>query len=169
MTGAAPLTSTVSYLNTLIRECRALGPLGEDIATTLDKVPLSLETTPSTLWYDVTHVLGIQVFIDQAEGLCMYAGLSVASFYLLGTLLGLTQWRALMLNPLLVEEDFRHARPSKCLFAVQEEKCGYALVLEKPFICTGCIEFYCCLGAEKEILAVQRLLQVIRQDQRALT
>jgi hypothetical protein len=99
--------------------------------------------------------------------LCLYAGIGVDTYYLLGAALGLAQWRALAFNPLLIEEDLRHEMPSRCVLAAQHEKCDYALVLEDAFVCSGCIEFYRCLGAEREIRVVKGLLRAIRKEQGA--
>jgi len=101
---------------------------------------------------------GVVVTTWQGEGLCSYARLELEEYLLLCALQGLTQWRALQLNPLLIEEDLNHHVPPLCLFAVPPTTQEYALLLEEPQICRGCLQFYCCLGAEEEIRVVQQVI-----------
>lgn len=101
---------------------------------------------------------GVLVSAYQSEGICRYAGMDRNEYFRLCALLGKIQWTALQLNPLLVEEDFSHVAPSPCLFAPRPFKQDFALALDDPQVCQGCIDFYRCLGAETEILVLQALL-----------
>ena len=74
---------------------------------------------------------------------------------------GLTQWRTLM-NETLVVEDFAHTDPRECLFVQRPCKSDYALALERPSICPGCFEFYHCLGADAEIVALAEMLKSLQ-------
>ncbi len=112
--------------------------------------------------FNVDRARGVSVSMYQCEGLCQYAKLDRNAYFRLCALLGKIQWRALVLNPLLVEEDLTHESPSRCLFAPQTYKQDCALVLENPFVCSGCVEFYRCLGAEREMAALHSLLDEIR-------
>ena len=163
MMGAVQTVAGPGLFSALTVQCRALGALGQEIVSALSRAPVSFESEPSPHWFNVSRAVGIQVFTDQADALSLYTGLSVVTYCLFGAVLGLAQWRALMSNAILIEEDFRHGLPSRCVFATQPQKCDYALVLENPSICFGCIEFYRCLGAEPEIITAQRLLKSIRQ------
>ena len=109
---------------------------------------------------------GVLVSTYQSEGICFYAGIERSTYFRLCALLGRIQWTALELNPLLVEEDLSHQTPSRCLFAPQPFKQDYALVLEDAQVCHGCMEFYQCLAAERELLALRTLLMAIHASRR---
>ncbi|MCL4694412.1 MAG: hypothetical protein KJ060_18120 [Candidatus Hydrogenedentes bacterium] len=101
---------------------------------------------------------GVLVSTYESDGICRYAGMGRNDYFRLCALLGKIQWTVLQLNPLLVEEDFSHVSPSPCLYAPRPFKQDFALALENPQICPGCLDFYRCLGAETEILALRMLL-----------
>ncbi|MBX7258905.1 MAG: hypothetical protein K1Y02_21255 [Candidatus Hydrogenedentes bacterium] len=147
----------------LIKSCQALGVVmeeGEGSGKRVVKLAISHEPGPQ--WFTVTHEC-VTVYADQAEGLCSYANLEPDVFLLLGAILGIIQWRALILNPLLAsQDDLRHAQPSRCLFAEQPTKNEYALVLEDLHICRGCLQFYRCLGGEGDIEALLVLMARLR-------
>ncbi len=97
---------------------------------------------------------GISVSLGQGAGVSWYAGIEHDRFLFICALLGLTTWKILTLNPLLVPEDLLHPESDTCLFASRTNRQGYTLLFDrfdKPSICPGCIAFYRCLGAEPEI------------------
>lgn len=105
---------------------------------------------------------GVTISTDQAEGIAHFAGISVLQYLRVCAALGLVQWRALEQNDLLVAEDFIHSMPSDCLFVARARKPDYAFAFERPCICHGCFEFYHCLGADREIVFVTQVLQLLR-------
>jgi len=112
--------------------------------------------------FHVDRKRGVLVSTYQSKGICRYAGIERSTYFRLCAILGRIQWTVLGLNPLLVEEDFNHQTPSRCLYAPQPFKQDYALVLEDPHVCHGCMEFYQCLAAEAELRSLQSLLTEIR-------
>lgn len=122
-------------------------------------VPLCLATFLPHGLFRVQRDHGVVVSILESEGIARYLGLPRGAYLLLCSVLGLTQWRALALNPLLEPEDFAHDDPPHCVFATQPTLQHYALSFEKRFICPACRDFFRCLGAEGEILALQDLLR----------
>jgi len=108
------------------------------------------------------------VSTDQAKGIALFAGIAIENYVRVCAVLGLTQWRALELNPMLVVEDFVHTEPGDCLFVRRAYKPDYAIALERPVICPGCIEFYRCLGAEREIGAALDLFRSLRAGAHSL-
>jgi hypothetical protein len=94
----------------------------------------------------------------QSAGIALYLGISRAAYLLMTSMIALTQWRVLTLNPLLRAEDFTHREPPTCAFAAQPSIPCHVLALEKRYICPACREFFCCLGAESEILALQQVM-----------
>jgi hypothetical protein len=147
----------------LIKSCEALGVIMvEGHAGEQRSVRLEISHEPCSQWFTVTQDC-VTVCADQCEGLCSYANLEQDVFLLLGAILGIIQWRALVLNPLLAsQDDLRHSQPSRCLFAEQPSKNEYALVLEDLHICRGCLQFYRCLGAEGDIEALLVLMARLR-------
>jgi hypothetical protein len=135
-----------------------------DVASPPFRLTVTSDSGPRL--FSVDRERGVFVSTHQSEGICRYAGIERSAYFRLCALLGRVQWRALELNPLLVEEDFSHQVPSRCLFAPQQYKEDYALVLEDPQVCHGCMEFYHCLAAEAEILALQTMLSEIRAARR---
>ena len=129
----------------------------------VDWVALYMTDAPTETLFHARVATGVAISTWQSAGICSYAGLSVSSFLLLCTLLGLTQWRALVLNPLLRPEDMIHETRSRCLYARLEAKQDYALLFEDPHICRGCNDFYHCLGADDELVALQTSLRYVRR------
>ena len=130
-------------------------------ADTCDCV-LRVSTVPDVRFYRVKRARGVLVSTWQSEGICTYAGLPQAAYFLTAGMLGLVQWRTLQLNPLLVEEDFLHPPDSNCLFATREYKEDYALPFARPHICRACLEFYRSLGTEPEVEALLRTLRALK-------
>ena len=108
---------------------------------------------------------GVAVSAWQSEGIARYAGIDRAAYFLLCGALGLLQYRALALNPLLQPDDFLHAADCGCLFSTCHAKHEYALLLEQPHICGGCVQFFDCLGCEPEVGALLDLLDFIHKSQ----
>ena len=112
-------------------------------------------TTP----FLASNVHGVFIFTYQSEEICRYVGIERDVYLLICCLLGLAQWRVLQLNPLMVWEDFIVCEtPPRCLYAARTTMEEYALAFERPFICAPCLEFFRCLGAEPETLALQEVL-----------
>jgi len=109
-----------------------------------------------------SRTLGIRVCIDQSEGICGYAGIPRPLYLITTGFLGLLYWRALELNPLLIWEDFKVKEDTPgCLCARRDRLCEYAIALETPTFCRGCLQFFRCLGTEAEVLILQSLLRQI--------
>ena len=96
------------------------------------------------------------------DGLCRYAGVEAGAYMLLCSLLGLTQWRALQLNPLLEEYDFLHRTDGACLYRAIGQPEDFALLLDEPRLCGNCAAFYNCLGVEPEIEALDAIIGHMR-------
>jgi len=128
-------------------------------------VPVSLSATESTVLCRAGRRHGVSVSTWQAEGICLYAQIPREAYLLVCSMLGLLQWRALDLNPLLVWEDLLvHEEPPACLCAHRETVQEYALAFEHPYICRPCREFFRCLGLELEVLAFQDVLDFAVRD-----
>lgn len=104
---------------------------------------------------------GLTVSTDQADGIAHFAGIAPHRYLQVCAALGLTQWRTLDLNPMLVAEDLVHTEPGDCLFARRAFKSDYALAFERPSVCFGCIEFYHCLGADREVATAVELVRTL--------
>ena len=114
-------------------------------------------TTP----FLASNVHGVFIFTHQSEEISRYAGIDRDVYLLICCVLGLIQWRVLQLNPLMVSEDFVVCEePPLCLYAARSSLRDYALAFERPFVCTSCLEFFRCLGAEPETLALQEVLSL---------
>ena len=87
-----------------------------------------------------------------------YAGISADACLAVCALLGLAEWRSLMDNDLIIEEDFHHSEPSKCLFGARSSKPSHASIFDRPQVCKACVEFYTCLSAGLEMAALDLLL-----------
>ncbi len=109
---------------------------------------------------------GVHVSDWQSQGICLYSGIEPEVYLLLYSMLGLIQWWALEPNPHLIPEDFFHPAGPNSLLARQEYKQDYALILESPSVCSGCLEFYRCLGAELEVHALQCVIDFITMCRR---
>jgi len=108
---------------------------------------------------------GVAVSAWQSEGIAQYAGMDRVSYFLLCGALGLLQYRTLALNPLLRPDDFLHASKDGCLFSTGCPKQEYALMMEHPHICAGCVQFFDCLGCEPEVGALLDVLDFVRNGQ----
>lgn len=125
-------------------------------------IPLYITDAPSTSLFFARYEKGVAISTWQSEGICLYAGIEVDAYLVLCGLLGLTQWRALDLNPLLRIDDFIHEADINCLFTRRKLKQDYALLLEDPTLCRGCHDFYRCLGTDPELLAIQHAIDFMR-------
>ncbi|HEO69896.1 MAG TPA: hypothetical protein ENN80_01435 [Candidatus Hydrogenedentes bacterium] len=117
--------------------------------------PLRLVDRPGAALFAVERETGGVVSTIESHGIARYLGLQRGAYLLLCSMLGLTQWRALILNPLLQPEDFAHDTPDVCPFARHACIQDYALTLERGCICRPCFAFFHCLGVEPELLALR--------------
>ena len=101
---------------------------------------------------------GAVVSTWESAGVSRYAGIASGDYLLIASLLALAQWRALRANPLLRVEDFRHPPGVRCLFAAPRRVQDFAPLLNPPAVCRGCTEFYHCLGAESELIALRQVI-----------
>lgn len=124
-------------------------------------VSLRISDKPSRSLFVAERVEGVSVSTWQIEGICRYAGLEREAFFLTCGLVGLTCWRALTLNPLLISEDLWHREAGRCLFSRQTYREDYALVFENPEVCPGCRDFFRCLCVESEVFALQQALDFL--------
>lgn len=122
----------------------------------IDKNSIRLNITRQfmTAPYKVSTRLGVTLSMWQSEGICRYAGISQNAYLILCALLGISQWSVLNSNPLLRLEDLMHPQASNCLFVRPDGIQNFALFLEKPRVCRGCVDFYHCLGADREVIAL---------------
>ena len=97
----------------------------------------------------------------KARASARYAGISQSAYLILCGLLGISQWSVLNLNPLLRPEDLMHPQASNCLFVRPDGIQNFALLLEEPRVCRGCVDFYHCLGADSEVIALLDILAVL--------
>ena len=125
-----------------------------------DAVCVTVTGLCNTTPFLASIVNGVFVFTHLSEEICGYTGIDRDMYLLICCLLGLVQWRVLQLNPLMVWEDFVVCEtPPLCLYAERNAMEDYALAFERPFVCTPCLEFLRCLGAEPETLALQEVLE----------
>lgn len=122
------------------------------------RVPLTIRHEPLHGLFVTSRSDGVEISTDQSLGRCQYAGLEIQEYLLLCALLGLTQWSVLEGNPLIQPEDFSHSSEARCLFAALDVLEDYALLLESPWVCPGCTQFYHCLGADSEFQVLRDLL-----------
>lgn len=128
----------------------------------IGNVPVELDETPCNQLFRVHRTRGVKVSTFQSQGLALYGGVDLKTYFLLCATLGLTQYRALQTHDSLYEEDFRHNDPHYCLFVEQLRMQDYALCLEAPRVCRGCKSFYRALGLEQEIHALRQVIQHVR-------
>ncbi len=141
---------------------KAPGQTRTQTRTRTSPIPLYITDAPSHRLFLARHDRGVAVSTWQSEGLCLYARIEVDAYLVLCGLLGLIQWRALDLNPLLRIDDFIHEADVNCLFTTRKVKQDYALLLEDPTLCRGCHDFYRCLGTDPELLAIQHTIDAMR-------
>ena len=127
-----------------------------------------LDITPQCMPapYKVCPLRGVTLSTWQSEGISRYAGISQNAYMVLCGLLGISQWSVLNTNPLLRPYDFGHPPDSNCLFVQPHGIENFALLLEDPQICRGCVDFYHCLGADAEIVALLDALARLRRAPR---
>jgi len=124
-----------------------------------DSVHLTVADVPAERPFWVSRAEGVFVSTRESGNICRYAEIGKDFYLSLCSMLGLVQWRALLLNELLVWEDFFvQEEPHGCLYAARDTIQEYALAFEDPYVCDACAEFYRCLGAEPEIMALQDVL-----------
>ncbi len=116
--------------------------------------------------YGVDPDEGVSVSTWDSRGICRYAGIDERTYLLLCSLVGLSQWRVLATNELLRPDDLRHPPGVRCLFATPEMLQDYALILEEPRVCGGCVHFYHSLGADPELISLQEVVAEVRDLQR---
>lgn len=118
--------------------------------------PVHLQITRNRMEtpYKVSLERGVTVSLWQSEGICYYAGISKGAYLTILGLLGISQWTVLKSNPLLKPEDLNHPPGANCLYATQKGIENFALQLDNARVCPGCIDFYHCLGADRELVAL---------------
>lgn len=126
------------------------------------KLRIVREQLPSPYTVHAEH--GVTVSTWQSDGICRYAGISQDQYIVLSSLLGILQWRTLESNPLLIMEDLIHPASSNCLFMMPGKIHEFVLLLEDPRVCGGCIDFYHCLGVDRELVAVMDTLKTMRES-----
>ncbi len=148
------------YLPSMAFSKRARG----EISFRGHKSPMYLQVTRNHMEtpYKVSTERGVTLSMWQCEGICAYAGISQSAYLTLLGLLGISQWSALKSNPLLEPEDLIHPAGAKCLFATQEGIENFALQLEDPSVCPGCIDFYHCRGADIEVIALREAIGTLQ-------
>jgi hypothetical protein len=104
--------------------------------------------------FEVSRMGPIRVSTWQAENIAMYTKIDAHEYWVLCAMLGLVQWRTLQLNSLMIPEDFIHGPTIHCLYGAHEERSQFSLLLEQGRVCKGCRDFYHCLGADRELLAL---------------
>lgn len=97
---------------------------------------------------------GVEVSTWDVDGVCAYAGIDRSAYLLICSLVGMAHWRVLKQNPLLRIEDLRHPAGVHCVYTEARHVSDFATLLENPVVCTGCKNFYHCLGAEAELFAL---------------
>jgi hypothetical protein len=101
---------------------------------------------------------GVVVSTWDSAGVCRYTGLTIDNYLLIAGLLALSQWRVLWRNRLLQLDDLHHPKGVRCVFAGPHSVQEFALLLDPPAICPGCVNFYHCLGADSELIALRNVL-----------
>ncbi len=108
--------------------------------------------------FSVRRQEGVEVSVDQSEGISLYAGIPRPLYLLICVVLGLVYQRVLQMNPLLIWEDLLVRENPECLCAARATVQEYALAFERPWVCPACLEFFRCTGAEPETAALQEVL-----------
>jgi hypothetical protein len=112
---------------------------------------------------------GVYVSTLQLEGISNYVGLSLEECLLVCSMLGLTNWRTLVQNPLMVDVDLYHEAKATCLFAPRDTKPEFAILFESLRLCPGCAQFYHFLSLESELLALRDVLAYAKMTAGSLT
>lgn len=119
---------------------------------------LHLTSRPLPGAYVVSSPRGVAVSTCDAERLCRCAGIARLDYLLAASVLGMAQARVLRENPLLRLEDLRHPPSAHCVFARARTPLEFAARLDPAVMCPGCAEFYTCLGAESELIALHEII-----------
>jgi len=123
-------------------------------------VIVELSNWPSNTLFTVSRTTGISICTDQSTEIARYARIPRSLYLLTAIMLGLLHWRVLQLNTLLIWEDFLiREEQAGCLCARRSSLQEYALAFENPQICNTCLEFFRCLGAERETFILLHILQ----------
>lgn len=101
---------------------------------------------------------GVVVSTWESAAICTYTGIRIDRYVLIASLLALSQWRVLRKNPFLRLEDLQHPAGVHCVFAAPHSVQDFALLLDPPVICPGCVDFYHCLGVDSELLALREVI-----------
>lgn len=144
-----------------------LRPLAEPLSSNaMGNPPARLHITERRLEapYGVDRESGVSVSTWDSEGICLYAGIDERNYLLICSLLGMSQWRVLVSNDLLRPDDLRHPANVRCLFSQPDAIQDYALLLDEPRVCGGCVHFYHSLGADSELIALQEVVAEIRES-----
>jgi len=104
---------------------------------------------------------GVVVSTWDSAGVCQYTGIAIDNYLLIAGLLALSQWRVLWRNRLLQLDDLHHPKDVRCVFAGPHSVQEFALLLDPPVICPGCVDFYHCLGADSELIALRNVIAEI--------
>ena len=123
---------------------------------------LEITTEPLGALFVVKPNHRLRISTWRREGITLYAELRPGSYLVLCSLLALTQWRALALNPLLRPEDFIHIPDIQCLFSSHKNTLDPVLAMEKLQFCPGCRTFYHCLGVDEELRALDSAIRHAR-------
>ncbi len=128
-----------------------------------NSIRLNITRQIMTAPYTVCTRRGVTLSMWQSEGISRYAGISQNTYLVLCGLLGISQWSVLNSNPLMRPEDLMHPQASRCLFVRPDGIQNFALFLEEPRVCQGCVDFYHCLGADSEVTALLDALAAIER------
>lgn len=113
---------------------------------------------------------GVVVSTWESAGVCRYTGLALDRYLQLTALIALAQWQALLKNRLLQLEDLIHPDEGRCVFSGACSVQEFALLLDPPYICRGCMNFYHCLGVDSELIALKQIVdETARAKPAALT
>ena len=91
----------------------------------------------------------------KADSIGAYVDLSLNEYMKLCLALALVQRQALCMNPMLKSEDMIHSAHEPCLFNRNLGIQNFAIHLEHMMVCTGCRDFYHCLGCDREMANLQ--------------
>lgn len=142
----------------LERHIRVVSP--RDVARSSDPPPVRLHFTanrlPEPIVVDTKWGVGISLW--DIDGVCRYAGIDQSDYLLICALVGVSHWRVLQSNPILKPEDLRHPDGVHCVYTDARQASDFALLLESPTVCQGCVDFYHCLGADAELIAMREVL-----------
>lgn len=122
-------------------------------------VPIAILPHGCAYVFQAERQRGVTISAWQSAGICQYAGLHRGLYLLALAMLGLTQWRALSLNPGLRTVDLLHPASKQCLFAQSFFVEEYALALESPAICPACKTFYGQLCPPHELRALETVVE----------